>query len=270
MARVGLGAVFRESVALCRFRARFLAGMLAVTVAFALPSMWVEVEAPSSEMVAVFGVGLLGFLFLATALQVSVFHTLITTLRGQDAPFVPAGLVRRTLRTLLAELKVALAVIIPGALMLLLTGFITVFFLTSADGAIAYPLLAGVISYFGLFAVGGWLGVRLGAGIASAAAGERLSFKDSWRMTRGHSLALLVSVIPFAIAPQIGLYLLGGGQSMLGSGFSPGMLATLLVNGVGYMVTYVVLSVWYVRLKERYDAERETAAAVAEAGQGTA
>lgn len=269
MARVGLGAVFRESVALCRFRARFLAGMLAVTVALVLPFLWVRVvEPPSSALLVVLMACVLLFCLVATALQVSVFHTLITTLRGQDAPIVLAGLIPRTLRTLLAELKVALVVIIPGALMLLLTGFITVFLLTSEDGAIAYPLLAAGISSFGLFAVGGWFSVRLGAGIASAAVGERLSFKDSWRMTRGHSLALLVSVIPFAIVPQLGFYLLGGGQSMLGSGLSTGMLANLLVNGVVYMFTYAVLSVWYVRLKERYDAEREAAAAVAEAGHG--
>jgi hypothetical protein len=85
-------------------------------------------------------------------------------------------------------------------------------------------------------------------------------------MTRGHSLALLVSVIPFAIVPQIGFYLLGGGQSMLGSGLSTGMLANLLVNGVVSVFTYAVLSVWYVRLKERYDAERADAAAADFAG----
>lgn len=268
MARVGLGAVFRESVALCRFRARYLAGMFAVIVALMLPFLWVRVvEPPSSALLAVLMACVLLYCLVATAIQVSVFHTLITTLRGQASPIVPARLIPRTLRTLLAELKVVLAVIIPAALMLLLTGFITVTFLTSEEG-LAYPLLAGVISYFGMFAVGGWLGVRLGAGIASAAVGERLSFKDSWRMTRGHSLALLVSVIPFAIVPQLGFYLLGGGQSMLGSGFSTGMLANLLVNGVVYMFTYAVLSVWYVRLKERYDAERDAAAAVVEAGQG--
>ena len=268
MARVGLGAVFRESVALCRFRARYLAGMFAVIVALMLPFLWVRVvEPPSSALLAVLMACVLLYFLVATALQVSVFHTLITTLRGQASPIVPAGLIPRTLRTLLAELKVVLAVIIPGALMLLLAGFITVIFLTSEEG-LAYPLLAGVISSFGLFAVGGWFSVRLGAGIASAAVGERLSFKDSWRMTRGHSLALLVSILPFAVAPQIASYLLADGASPLGSGLSAGMLVSMLVNGVVYMFTYAVLSVWYVRLKERYDAEREAAVAVAEAGHG--
>jgi hypothetical protein len=241
--------------------------MFAVIVALMLPFLWVRVvEPPSSALLAVLMACVLLFCLVATALQVSVFHTLIVTLRGQASPIVPAGLIRRTLRTLLAELKVALVVAIPGMLALLATGFITVFFLSLEDGTIAYPLLAAGISYVGLFIVMGWLGMRLGAGIASAAVEERLSFKDSWRMTRGHSLALLVSVIPFAIVPQIGFYLLGGGQSMLGSGLSTGMLANLLVNGVVSVFTYAVLSVWYVRLKERYDAERADAAAADFAG----
>jgi hypothetical protein len=269
MARVGFGEVLRESVALCRYRAGFLAGMLAVTVVFALPLMLVEVDTVSSQMIGVYGAGFMGYLFLATIPQVCVFYTLITTLRGQDESFVPPGLARRTLRTFIAEMKMVLAVAIPGMLGLLLAGFFTVHFLSSEEG-IAYPLLAGVISSLCMSLVAGWLGMRLGAGVASATVGERLSFKDSWRMTRGYSVALTVSILPFVLVPQIGPQLLGGGADTLGSDLSVGMMANLLVGGAVSMFTYVVLSVWYVRLKDRHDAERALVAAEAGTGPGTA
>jgi hypothetical protein len=63
---------------------------------------------------------------------------------------------------------------------------------------------------------------------------------------------------------------LGGGADTLGSDLSVGMMANLLVGGAVSMFTYVVLSVWYVRLKDRHDAERALVAAEAGTGPGTA
>jgi hypothetical protein len=236
--------------------------MLAVMLAFYLPSLWALDIQPSSAMAAVLIAGFIFYLLLATAFQVSVLDNCVNTLRGRAASLIPAGIVRRTLATLLAELKIFLAVAVPAMLAALASGFISMSLFASETEGLEHPILAGLVSGLILFMVVGWLAVRWGAGIAAAAVGEKVSFRESWRMTRGHSLSMLVSLLPMAVLPQLGSLLMDG-ESLMNRGFSLAMLTTMALSAVAYLFSYALLSVWYVRLRERYQLELAAAPAAA-------
>ena len=96
-------------------------------------------------------------------------------------------------------------------------------------------------------------GVRLGAGIAAAAMGEKMSFKHSWRMTRGYTFALVGFTLPFFFLTSFSQILISLELDSSVSFFSSAMVVIMILINVTYWFIYTAFSVWYEKLRLRYD-----------------
>jgi hypothetical protein len=265
MEKVSAVDVFKETIAFFRYRFKYIAVMFSLMFVVSLPMQWITTSMEDGADVsgAFVSVMLLSILF-GTVIQVCAFNNFITTLRGEQPSLVPDRLVGKWLKTLLKELLVFLTVLLPGMIAILSFSMIGMLLIPGAlenVETLQAPknlVILGLMSVLGSWLGLGWLGVRLGAGIAGATMNEKVSFKQSWRMTKGHSFGLMVFLLPMFVVQHLSQMLLGpamaqGTYSML----SPGILITTLASSAVYWFTFVALSVWYVRLRKRYEAAQQ-------------
>lgn len=253
--------VFRESIAFTRYKRKYIAGMVLLMFFITLPMEWsLSYPLAPGEPSPFSSWGFLVVILLATVIQAAVFNHFITALRGGTPSIIPTGLATKTLKVLYRELVVFLAVLLPGIIVMGLFFVAGLFFipgdLESAEmlNSGQVEVVVGMTSLLGLTFGFGLLGLRWGAGMAGAAVGEDISLRQSWRMTKGHTFRLLVFLVPMIFAQTLSQLLF---QPALEKGtfdfFSPGVMATTLVLSGVYWFSYVTFSVWYVRLKKRYD-----------------
>lgn len=257
--RILVADVFKETVAFFKHKIKFIAGAFAITLLVAAPFEWQVSLVQGTEFPPYLWVTFAGVMIAGTLIQVCAFNNFIQTLRCEDAPFVPQGVIGRFFKTLLKEFLLLFVLILPAVVIMACVGAIAVVLLmpeafSSGDIDVALSLgdtiLLTIFNFLGVLLGFGLLGVRWGAIISAAAVGENMSFKDSWRMTKGYTFSLLLFTVPLFIVQSLSQVLLdpivesGGSLSF----FSLEMISMSILSSFAYWFTYVAFSVWYVRL----------------------
>lgn len=261
--RISLREVIADTVKLLNSRKAYVAGAFFPMLVVMAPLEWMGNTTNLSQTVPGGWWVFAALILVGTVLQAAVSHHFITFLRKGAAPAVPERLLAKTGKVLLKEGQVLAAVLIPGLLVLaVLMGGLFALHPGAAEGVASSGFVEGMqVVIIGSLLFGFcWPGVRIGAGIAGACVDEDVSLKDSWRMTKGYSLVLLFFLFPFNLVPLLTSWVLvpeGGAHGL----FSPEMLLQSTLIVLLYLFISAGFSVWYVRLRERYEA-MEPAAAV--------
>jgi len=255
VAKVGIGEVASETIGLIRHRAKYIGGMFFLLLAASAPMDWLLIQSGSIEYSSVFWGSVIFSMVVGTVIQVCVFNDFIKTLRGESSPLIPKGVAGKMFKTLLKECLVLLVAFIPFLVSMITIGFALIFLVPSVEeSGGGFVIITSVITFLASLIGFGLPGVRLGAGIAAAAIGEKLSLKESWRMTKGHTFALVLFTAPMFIMQAI-CQTLFTPEQVEGTliTFGPGMVIAILFSSVAYWFAFAAFSVWYVRLKERDD-----------------
>jgi hypothetical protein len=256
VAKVSPVEVFKETIALIRHRIKFIAGMFFIMLLASTPFDWQMaqlVNVDRFEFTPVFWAAFLFSMVVGTVVQVCVFNNFIQTLRSKSTPLIPQKFVGKCFVSLFKELLWLLIIVIPGVVVMV--GFSVVLILIFPVGTtgIGVDIITSFSSLFGF----GLLGVRLGAVIAAAAMGEKMSFKHSWKMTRGHTFALALFLLPVILFQAFGQLWIRPALDGSFNFFSPSVIAVMLLTSISYWSIFTAFSVWYERLCQRYAAMNE-------------
>lgn len=249
--KVTVGTVLDGTLDLFKERANFIAGMFVLLLIASASADLQSLKAVNAELQPELWVSLILAVGVGTVVQVLLFNNFISTLRGEKFPGYPAAIVGKFLRTIFREILLILVVLVPYIVSLLGVGIVVGVLagLTDQEStSLMNDTLVSVVAMLSMVLPA----VRLGAGIAAAAMGEKISFKESWKMTKGYTWTLTLFAVPMIGVQAYARSVLG---PLFASGdihiLSPHVLVYLLLSCASYMFTYVAFSVWYVRLRDQ-------------------
>lgn len=256
VAKVSPIEVFKETIALIRYRIKFISGMFFIMFLATTTFDWQMVQleiADDFELSPVFFMYFLFSMVVGTVVQICGFNNFIQTLRSKSTPLIPHELVSKFFVTLFKEILFLLIIVIPGITVVIAFSVVTILIAPVVGGGVGGDVVAMLFSFLGMVLGFGVLGVRLGAGIAAAAMGEKMSFKHSWRMTRGYTFALVGFTLPFFFLTSFSQILISLELDSSVSFFSSAMVVIMILINVTYWFIYTAFSVWYEKLRLRYD-----------------
>lgn len=251
-------AVVKEAVAISWARKWTLLGVLILGMMPSLLLMGIQ-TASFDLMVSVEFVGFVCAMVMGCFFHTMLNHTVISYMRGVD-DFFPKNMLLAMWRVFVRGLIAYLGMVLP-ALIGLLPLILTIFYGAGPDGEISSGFFnTGAIFGFIGFLVGLGLMFRLGIMVPGAATGRVVKVKEALSMTKGHVWRMVGSLV-MTILPVIVLQILFitvlevfSGQSQDGSiSVLPVVLLTVLF-GIVSLVTFVILPVWYEKLRLRYEA----------------
>ncbi|QGY39941.1 hypothetical protein GM415_07315 [Pseudodesulfovibrio cashew] len=254
--KISVLQVFKESIALIKEKLVLLIVVVAGMTALAIPMLMQLGGRPQDALSPAYLGQFVLLAVIGVAIYVILFHDFIGTLRSEAHPLIPEGFWGKYFKTLLKILLLSLALIVPFALFSFLIVFIVATVGAVGSGERVVVMALFVSSAMVALGVGCLLlACRWGFLVPAVAVDEVSTFKRSWRMSRGYTFRLGLFGLPFLIVQSLQrVYFNGQIESRTFSWHSPGSIAWSLAISAVFWFTFTSYVVWYVRLKERYDA----------------
>jgi len=241
----GLG-VFSDTATLIKHRSGLFFGVWFALVAIALPSNLTYDSAGGTPLWAIVAGGASFFFeFLAF---LSITYRSVNDSRGIAAGIMPVGVVRKLLLVFWKSLIWILLSLLVAVIPMIVIGLLLIEFAPSELTAVEVIVAGGLLSAV-------FLGIplmRYSFPIVAAVMGERVTFMDSWRMSKGHSLKFLAFVSPlFIIMALSGILSLNEEMQPAQMAF-PAIICVVMSYAAFNIFSIVSGAIWYERLRERY------------------
>ncbi len=244
--------ILSETIALIKFRRKYVAGMLVLIIIISAPLEWQMMGKDPIEFNAFFWSSLALSVIVCSVLEVCIFNDFITTLRGKKASLLPEALFEKIVKMTVKGIVVILATAIPTTIALAVHMFLlTLLFPTGIDSTFESEATGVILLLF--FIIIGFVIplLRLGAGVAAAAMGEQMSLKQSWKMTKGYTFKLLFFTAPYFLIQIAFLFITHNEIGFVQQDSTAAFIISISTDIISWSI-FASFSVWYVRLTKRY------------------